>query len=199
MRWVVVTIVVFLVPYTYLNIKYRKPGPAFEPYADFTARAEAERLAKAGYTRVTASLERPFPAPAAGSLFAGAAAPVVATAVGGLPTELGELLSAPPSLVAGASALYAPAEVPAGHSFRLSVSLRHDDGAARPVGADVYLRAGGGVVVVPSVEPIPEGLQVRRPEELVVLTVPAGAIPPGSHEVVLITRETSLVWTLLVR
>lgn len=198
MRWVVVTIVVFLVPYTYLNIKYRKPGPAFEPYADFTARAEAQRLAEAGYARLAVTIERPFPVPEAETFLGGRAAEVAPSA-GGMPADLATLLSSPPPIVASAYKLLAPAELGAGQALRLCVALRHDDPGARPVGAEVYVHPVDGLLVVPLVESVPEGLQVRRAEETVVFALPAGVLPVGSHRVRFITRESSLGWTLLVR
>ncbi|MCU0793143.1 MAG: hypothetical protein MUE42_09915 [Opitutaceae bacterium] len=53
LRWIVLTILVVIVPYTYVNLKFRKPNKAFEPYADMMAQANVNRLLDAGFRRVS--------------------------------------------------------------------------------------------------------------------------------------------------
>jgi hypothetical protein len=48
MKWIVVAIVAVIVPYTFLTLRYRRPGKAFEPYADMKDRANTMRLLSAG-------------------------------------------------------------------------------------------------------------------------------------------------------
>ena len=62
MRWIVLAILLFIVPYTYVTLEYRKPNKAFEPYADMKEQANVHRLLDAGYKRVSVRAERPFPA-----------------------------------------------------------------------------------------------------------------------------------------
>src|SRR5262245_25725972 len=52
MKWVVVAILLLIVPYTIITLKYRKAGPAYEPYEDLKNRANVSRLLAAGYQRI---------------------------------------------------------------------------------------------------------------------------------------------------
>ncbi len=198
MRWVVAIILLFLVPYTYLNIKYRKPGRAFEPYADFKAQAQTRRLLDAGYTRAPVIAERPAPPLAAAKVFTGPAAPALSAAAG-LPSGLADLLIDQPALPTGYSDLLAGAETTASEPLRIQVKVRLDDPTVQLGGADVYLHPKSGIVIVPFHETVPEGLRTRRPEEIVLLTVPPGLIKLGRHEVLLAGRDASLRWTFVAR
>jgi len=82
MKWIVLTIALVLVPYTFLTLHYRKPGPAYRPYQDAQERANVVRLLSAGYQRITLPAQRPAD-PARGT----ATAPTLA-ALGGLPSAL---------------------------------------------------------------------------------------------------------------
>src|SRR5688572_3099360 len=82
MKWIVIIIVLIIGPYTYLTLRYRKPGPAFQPYDDLKKRANVSRLLEAGYRRISITAQRP----ADGARARGGAE--VTTAAGGLPPEL---------------------------------------------------------------------------------------------------------------
>jgi len=98
MRWIVASILLFIVPYTYVNLKFRKPDKAFEPYADMKDQANVKRLLDAGYTRVAIRAERPYPAlPAPRLLPAGVSPAGIAPAPGGLPKPLDTTLVEPPA------------------------------------------------------------------------------------------------------
>ncbi len=90
MKWVLLAIIVVIVPYTYLTLHYRKPGPAFRPYEDTKNRAITIRLLSTGYQRITLDATRP-----ADPLHVTAAASS-ASAPGGLPSALtGALIDQP--------------------------------------------------------------------------------------------------------
>src|SRR5690606_30268310 len=89
MKWVVVAILACVIPYTWITLRYRKPGPAFQPYEDSKNRANVIRLLDAGYRRMTVSALRP--ADPARSAPPGPAA-AVASLPGGLPMRLSETL-----------------------------------------------------------------------------------------------------------
>ena len=59
MKWIVLTIALVIVPYTFLTLHYRKPGPAYRPYQDAQERANVVRLLSAGYQRITLPAQRP--------------------------------------------------------------------------------------------------------------------------------------------
>ena len=94
MKWVIVTILVVLVPFTYLNLRYRKPGPAYRPYQDAQDRANVVRLLSAGYRRITLAAQRP-----ADTVRGPTPAPTL-PATGGLPDDLVRTLVQRPLLPA---------------------------------------------------------------------------------------------------
>src|SRR5215213_7515076 len=59
MKWIVLAIVVVIVPYTYLTLRYRRPEKAFQPYADLKDRANTRRLLSSGFQRITLHAQRP--------------------------------------------------------------------------------------------------------------------------------------------
>ena len=197
MRWIVVAILAFIVPYTYLNLKYRKPAKAFEPYADMKAQANVNRLLDAGYRRVSVRAERPFPALAPAEITRGlAAAP--APAPGGLPEQLGKTLVETPRLPAGYRDILAPAELSTLIPARLQFTATLDNDHEQLGGAEVFVR-DDAVIIVPTFEPVPGDLIISTRESNVLLTLPAGLLPPGTHVVTLAGARDSLRWTVLVR
>ena len=57
-------ILAVVVPYTWLTLAYRKPGPAFQPYEDLRRQANVKRLLAAGYQRISLTAQRPADRPA---------------------------------------------------------------------------------------------------------------------------------------
>jgi hypothetical protein len=128
MKWIVLTIVLVVVPYTSLTLRYRKPGPAFRPYQDMEDRANVMRLLAAGYQRITLSARRPAdPLPPA-------AAAVVTPAAGGLPAGLRSTLVQQPLLPAEIVARLGGARVEREVRLRHSIHLHpaRPPAAARP-------------------------------------------------------------------
>ncbi len=199
MRWIVASILLFIVPYTYVNLKYRKPNKAFEPYADMKAQANVKRLLDAGYTRATIRAERPHPAlPASEILPAGGLAAVIGPAPAGLPAPLDVTLVEAPRLPADYADLVAPAELVSGQGLLLQFTARHTNESEQLGGAEVYVRADG-VVIVPLFEPVPSGLRARVKECTVLLTLPPSLLAPGQHQFTLAGGRESLRWNVLVR
>lgn len=199
MRWIVASILLFVVPYTYVNLKFRKPNKAFEPYADMKEQANVKRLLDAGYTRVAVRAERPYPALSAQQVLAGASAKAGFTpAPGGLPAPLDQTLVEPPRLPAAYANLIAPDVLDARESSRLQFTARLDSDHEQLGGAEVYIREDS-VVIVPTFEPVPGNLQARAKESTVLLTLPPGLLAPGSHSVTLAGAQASLRWTTMAR
>lgn len=199
MRWIVASILLFVVPYTYVNLKFRKPNKAFEPYADMKEQANVKRLLDAGYTRVAVRAERPYPALSARQVLSDAAANAgAAPAPGGLPSPLDKTLVEPPRLPAAYANLVAPDVLNAHEPARLQFTARLDSDHEQLGGADVFIR-DDSVVIVPTFEPVPGSLQARAKESTVLLTLPAGLLAPGSHSVTLAGAQTSLRWTMMAR
>ncbi len=199
MRWIVASILLFIVPYTYVNLKFRKPNKAFEPYADMKEQANVKRLLDAGYTRVAVRAERPFPALSAQQVLADASTKAgVTPAPGGLPSPLDKTLVEPPRLPAAYANLIAPEALNIREPARLQFTARLDSDHEQLGGAEVYIHEDS-VVIVPTFEPVPGNLQARAKESTVLLTLPPGLLAPGNHSVTLAGAQASLRWTMMAR
>ncbi len=194
LRWIVLTILVVIVPYTYVNLKFRKPNKAFEPYADMKNQANVNRLLDAGYRRVSLPAEAPAPGESTEAPTGPAAALVPAP--GGLPAPLGETLVELPRLPAGYRDVVAPAEIAAGASAALRFTVVPGTDAARVGGAELFLR-DGAVVIVP-VFTGPSG-PAAAGGQVVQLTLPPSLLAPGTHVFTLAGANDSARWTVLVR
>ncbi len=197
MRWVVASIILFLVPYTYITFKYRKPEKPFEPYADMKNQANVKRLIEAGYVRSNLRAERPFPALPAKEITRGSAAKATSLP-GGLPDPLGQTLVEIPRLPADYQDLLAPAEITALMPTRVQFTAKLESDHEQLGGAEIYIH-NGSVVIVPTFEPVPGELKIRTRNSTVLLTLPPGLLNPGEHIITLAGTRNSLRWNVIVR
>lgn len=192
MKWIIVAIILVIVPYTFLTLRYRKPGPAFQPYEDMKNRANVARLLSAGYQRIPLPAQRPADRT---STPAGAA---VAKAPGGLPEDLRatlvEPLQLPTDYLTVRAAPGASALLP--YAIELTCTLPSDQ--QQLGGADLYLK-GASLVVAPSFERVGGDLLTRTRHAIVLLTVPAGTLKPGTYTVTLPGEKSSRTWSLEVK
>lgn len=190
MRWIVASIVVFIVAYTYLTLRYRKPT-SFQPYED--AR-ERKHIAAAGYSRITLLVSRApeaaAPRPEQARLL---------PAAGGLPPDLAAELIRVPVLPLDIGAVSAGAAGDAAQDYRVRFDCvlppRADQWA---VGEAHLYRKGRDLYLVVDFAPLADGLAQRVPENRLLLTLPLAAIDPGVYRVVLIGARRSKQWTLQV-
>jgi hypothetical protein len=191
MKWIVISILLFVPIYTYLTLHYRRSGPVYEPYAEARDRAMTERLLAAGYRRVTLTATRPTE-----SLRISARATIIA-APGGLPADLTTALTAAPLPPARVTHVIAARETNATQPYLIDFTAMLPDEKEELLDAQLYLREDR-LVLVPNFERVPGGLLVRSPETEVRLTVPAGILPPGHYHVTLIATHESQSWMLFV-
>lgn len=192
MKWIVVAILLVLVPYTFLTLRYRKPGPAFRPYEDTKNRANTVRLLSAGYQRISLGAIRPATASAA------AAAAPVAPAPGGLPAGLRGALVEPPRLPAEILHVAAAPSASRTSAYPIHFTCALPDNKQQLAGAELYVR-GEEVVITPDFEKLAGSLLSRSRESAVLLTLPPGALKPGRYRVTLVGTQSSRAWTLTVR
>jgi hypothetical protein len=197
LRWVALAILVFIVPYTFIQWKYRKPARAFEPYADMKAQANVNRLLDAGYRRLTLVAERPA-VPYPNAKLTGGKPAKTTRAVGGLPAPLGQTLVEIPRLPGGYADLVAPAEINQLLPSQIQFVCRLDSDKEQLGGAEIFMRETS-VVIVPSFETVAGDLKTRSKESVVLLTLPAGLLTAGTHQLTLAGAHDSLMWSLLVR
>lgn len=192
MKWVALAILLLIVPYTFVTLRYRKPGKAYEPYEDIKNRANVTRLLAAGYQRIPIVAQRPADT---GRALGGA---IVLPAAGGLPSEvrstLVESVLLPVEITNVTAAATANAQQP--YAIQLACTLPSEQ--QQLGGADVYLR-GEDLVIAPTFESMAENLHARSRQAAVLLTIPAGALKPGHYAVTLVGERASRTWSLEVK
>ena len=192
MKWIVLAIVVCIVPYTWITLKYRKGAPPHLPYQDNKDRAQVMRLLDSGYQRVEVSLERLVDPPPP------LAHPAPFTSVpGGLPPSLSTLLIDPPPVPSTFVQLDAPASSLVGTPYVLQVGCTQPHREEQAATSFLYLRGQEAVFII-GYDDIPGDLQARRLEAYVRLTVPANTFHSGQYRATLIGAETSRHWTFTV-
>jgi hypothetical protein len=82
------------------------------------------------------------------------------------------------------------------YSIRFTCTLRDD--RQQLAGAELFVR-GETVVITPTFEPVPGTLQARAPQSDVLLTVPPGALKPGSYTMTLVGERVSRTWPVNVK
>lgn len=189
MKWILIAILVVIVPYTFLRWHYRKPGHAFEPYHDMKERANTLRLLNAGFQRISLDADRP--ADPSRGLSPAPAFP----APGGLPAALDTTLVDKPLLPADILAVSAAAHANAMLAYPIELTCTLPDNKQQLGGAQLYLR-GEEICIVPVFEKLTGGLLARTRENVIRLTIPAGALKPGRYHVTLVGSRTSKAWTL---
>lgn len=192
MKWIILAILLAIVPYTIVTLKYRKEGPAFRPYEDMKNRANVSRLLAAGYQRIALPAHRP----ADGTRAPGGAA--ITTAPGGVPAELRSTLVEPPLLP---SEIVGVAAAPTGnqlHDYTIHFSSVLPSDQQHLGGAELYVR-GEALVLVPTFERIDGNLLTRSRQADVLVTIPAGALKPGNYTLTLVAEKASRTWPLEIR
>jgi hypothetical protein len=192
MKWIVVAILLIIVPYTFLTLRYRKPGPAFQPYEDMKNRANVARLLSAGYQRIALPAQRP--ADRTGT--AGGAA--VSPSAGGLPDDLRstlvEPLLLPTDILSVTAAASASALLP--YAIELTCALPNDKQQLN--GAELYVK-GEELVLAPTFERVDGDLLTRSRHAVVLVTVPPGALKAGRYRVTLVAERASRTWPLEIK
>jgi hypothetical protein len=195
MKWIIVAILVCVLPYTYLNLRYRKASPAHEPYQDNKDRAGVMRLLAAGYQRIDLATTKPMD-PRNFSLAGPAAS--VSPRPGGLPSLLSETLIDHPLVPAAILTVLAPASLLAGSAYTLQFTSSQPQLAEQFATVEAYLR-GDQLTIVPAFETLHGDLQNRFIESTVRLTLRPGVLKPGRYEVTLIGDRGSQTWPLEVQ
>jgi hypothetical protein len=195
MKWVALAILLMIVPYTIITVKYRKPSPAYQPYEDSKQRANVMRLLDAGYQRITVTAERPAD-PIKIARENSLAVPSIAP--GGLPEGLATTLVEVPPLPVSFSSVIAPGETASLLPYPVLFTCILADQKHQLGGAQVFVR-GLSVVIVPVFEPLDGDLTARSKESPVLISLPGGSLKTGRHTVTLAGSESSRQWTLNVR
>lgn len=192
MKWIVLAIVVMIVPYTLLTLRYRKEGPAFRPYEDMKNRANVSRLLAAGYQRIPIVAQRPADS---GRAPGGAS---VLPDIGGVPEDLKATLVEPPQLPTEILSVTASPVMNAGEPYPIQLACALPTDTQTLGGAELYVR-GDRLVLLPTFEAVPQGLLTRSKQAAVLLTIPAGALKPGRYSCTVVGERASRGWPVEVK
>ncbi len=196
MKWVVLAIIACLIPYTWITLAYRKPGPSYQPYEDSKQRANTLRLLDAGFQRITVPAERPADPQLLVTAMNSLA--TVTEAPGGLADGLGTTLVEMPQLPQSISAVSAPHEATSLLPYPVVFTCTLGDQKHQLGGAQVFMR-GKSVVIVPQFEPLNGDLTARTKESVVSITLPGGSLKAGHYTLILSGSEQSKQWEVEVR
>jgi hypothetical protein len=192
MKWIVVSILLFVPIYTYLTLHFRRSEPVYEPWEEGHDRAMTERLLAAGYRRVTLAATRPT------ELLRTSARASIVTAPGGLPADLASAFVVAPLPPTRVTHIVAARETSAAQPYNVDFTATLPDEKEELLDAQIYVREGR-LVLVPNFERMPGGLLVRSPETEVRIAVPAGILSPGHYHVTLVAAQESQTWVLSVK
>ena len=191
MKWLVLTIALVIVPYTFLTLYYRKPGPAYRPYQDAQERANVVRLLSAGYKRLTLAAQRPA------DPLRGATAATTMAALGGLPSALVSTLVQKPLLPSEIIAVTAAPSISAVQSYAIQFTCTLPDNKQQLAGAALYVK-DAEIIITPDFELLAGDLVARSRESVILLTIPAGTLKAGSYRITLAGQRSSRTWALQV-
>ena len=192
MKWIILAIVLVIVPYTFLTLRYRKPEPPFRPYEDMKNRVNVARLLAAGYQRIPIAAQRPAdPAYALGGA-------MITTIGGGLPAELRSTLVEVPLLPTEIISVTAAPTANTLQPYVILLTCGLPNDKQQLGGAELFIR-GESLVLTPTFENASGDLQSRSRQAAVLLTIAAGALKPGTYTVTLVGERSSRSWPLDVK
>jgi hypothetical protein len=193
MKYIVVAILVFVVIYTWVNLRYRKPGPGYRPYQDAQDRATVARLLAAGWHKMPVELERPIEAPT----FAGPPASI-ARDFPGL-GDLDQKFAEKPRLFASIDRVVSPASVRRGADYTVYFTASVTD-LKEEMGELTLFRRDKEIVLLPTTEHLPgKDLRRRWNDSNYAATFSTADLAPGRYEARLVARGRAATWSFTVR
>ncbi len=194
MKWIIVSIVVFVAGYTVVNFYFRKPGQAYRPYQDANDRATTARLLAAGWHKVPLDTRRPVEKAALG-----ATAAVISHGAVGLGLDFAPNFAEPPKLVASIDRVVAPAEVAHGQDYSLHFTASVADQHLQLGELTLYQR-GNELVLVPETEKLPgQQLMTRWNDATHAVTFATAALSPGRYTARIVARGPAATWSFAVK
>jgi hypothetical protein len=195
MKWIALSILIFIVVYTFLTLKFRRSGHGTEPYHDAKERVTTSRLLSAGYHRITATAARLSDAqrpPAFAFDLAQAT-----DGPGGLPEDLEATLIDKPTLPQAFGTILAPAHTNATDPYAVQFTCLLPDNKALFADAFAYLKEDE-IAIVTNFERLEGDLATRTKDATVLVTIPANTLPSGNYRVTLVGLGQTKRWTLQV-
>lgn len=194
MKWIVVTIGLFLVGYTAVNLYFRKAVRPYQPYQDAQDRATTARLLAAGWHKIPVDTRRP----AEQAAIEATPAAVTRAAVG-LGPDLAPKFAEPPKLLAAIEKVVAPADVVRGTDYSACFTARLTSQKAL-VGELSLYRKGSELVFIPTSEALPgRNLMSRWSDSTYCVNFSTASLPPGRYQARIVAQGPAAAWSFTVR
>jgi len=192
MKWVVLVIAIFIVAYTFINFRYRKPGKGHEPAAEMRQRVAAARLKEAGWEKLPVSTRRPA------ERISGDDAPI-SRGIFGLGLDFNTALVDKPGLLRSIDQVTAPATVEAGADYTACFTGTLTD--LRYQLADIELfRRGNELVLLPTIEHLPgKELYSRWNDASYCVSFSTQALRPGAYQISLFAQGPAAKWNFIIK
>lgn len=193
MKWIIVSIVVFIVGYTVVNLYFRKPNKPYRPYQDAQDRATTARLLAAGWHKLPLANRRPLEKAALE-----ATAPVGRGAAG-LGPDLEPNFAEKPKLAASIDKVTAPTVVAHGqdYSFYFTASLADQH---FQIGDFTLYRRGHELALIPTIEDLPgKQLMTRWNDADFAATFSTADLPPGRYDARIVARGAAATWSFTIK
>ena len=192
MRWIIIAMILFVAPYTYLTLHYRKPGPSYQPYQDAK---EKTVLAHNGYTRISL----PSAQPASGMLLPVQSIPASTnSSILGLTPELKKALGTAVTIPEAIDSVAAPAIFDHGKTYPFSYGCSTSDLHHALAGTRLYVK-DKSVYFITDFEALVGGLSSRDTHTVIALELPSGALEAGSYTFTVVGKNQSRSWHVLVK
>ena len=192
MKWVVLAIVIFIVAYTVINLRYRKPGRPHEPAAEMRQRVSAARLKDAGWVKMPVSTRRPAEKIAAADAR-------IARGNYGLSLDFNTALVDQSGLLRTIDQVSAPASVERGADYTAYFTGSIADLKLQLGDIQLY-RRGNELVLLPVTEHLPgQELYSRWNDAIYCVTFSTGDLPAGRYQISLVAHGPAALWSLEIK
>lgn len=193
MKWIVLSIVLFIAGYTAVNIYFRKPGPGYRPYQDAQDRATTARLLAAGWHKLPVDTRRPLDQPVTDEPAA------IRHEIAGLGPELSAKFAEKPRLVSSIDHVTAPARVTRGGECTVTFSATLSQLHTQVGDLSLYHR-GQELVLVPSLETLPgRELMSRWNDNIYAVSFSTADLPPGRYTMRIVAMAPAAAWQFTIK
>ncbi len=194
MKWIMASILVFVVGYTLVNLYFRKPGRGFRPYEDMNSRATTSRLLAAGWHKLPVDARRPVEKPDLSDTPA-----AITRAAIGLGPDFAPNFAEQPKLLASIDRVVAPATVTRGGRYETYFTATLPTSKTQ-VGELMLFHRGREFVLIPSTELLPgKALMSRWTDPTFQVSLPTADLPPGRYQMRIVSKGPAAAWSFTIR
>ena len=193
MKWIVLSIVLFVIIYTAVDFFYRKKGPAYRPYQDAQDRATTARLLAAGWHKFPFETRRPLDKPALDN------PATITRELAGLGPDLEANFAEKPRLMSSIDHVSAPASVAQGAEYTVTFTASLSK-LTTQVGEISLYRRGQELVLIPGIENLPgKELMSRWNDANYAVSFSTATLPPGRYTMRIVAMAPAATWTFIVK